>query len=110
MFTSATTYVTSTTSGTASVINIVNSMDSTEDNRRLHFVMEILGPVTSATEGKSITYRGAYRNGVSSGFPFVGGNSLRTTNFICTALTGIRFQASSGNISGTFRLYGIKNS
>ena len=26
------------------------------------------------------------------------------------ALTGIRFLASAGNITGTFRLYGIKNS
>jgi hypothetical protein len=110
VFSSTASYLQTSVIGTGAFTDIVDSQNSSENNRRLEFVMEVMGPVSSATVGKGIIYRGTYRNGVTSGYSFVGGSMFATDNFNCTALTGIRFQASSGNISGTFRLYGIKNS
>jgi hypothetical protein len=110
-FTSVTAVNQSSSTGASSVFSIINTgWDSSESNRRLNFIMEVQGQVASATEGKSVTIRGSYRNGVSTAFTFVGGCSFRTSNFVCTALTGIRFYPDTGTLSGTFRLYGIVNS
>lgn len=68
----------------------------------IHFRMHISNP-TSTTRHHSIDYQGAQvdANGASS---FVNGvGHYNTTG----ALTGVRIYCASGNLSGTFRLYGI---
>lgn len=72
----------------------------------VNFVMWIQNP-TSTTTRKHIDWTGSAESGG-------GGTSIKTANGMghwnaaTTALTGVRFFMSSGNIaSGTFRLYGI---
>lgn len=103
-------YLSTAAIGVGAYVDIINALDSADNNRRLEFVMEVMGPVSSSTVGKGIIYRGSHRTSNTNGATFVGGCMFRTTNFDCGPLTGIRFQASTGTISGTFRLYGIKNS
>jgi hypothetical protein len=57
------------------------------------------------------TIKSMFVNGVASvSGPAVSQIATSGYNSNTDALTGVRFLASSGNISGTFRLYGIKNS
>ncbi len=111
IFSSTASYIQTASSGTSTRGDIISSLTSSGANGlKLEFVMEIMGPVSSDVLAKGLIYRGVHRNGTNAAFSFVGGLMYLTSGNNCGPLTGIRFQASSGNISGTFRLYGIKNS
>ena len=59
------------------------------------------------TNNKSINWDGALFDGAGNCATVTGtGAYISTTG----ALTGVRFYMSSGNITGTFRLYGLRNS
>jgi hypothetical protein len=76
---------------------------SNDSDRHLDFVMYVYIP-SSTTLRKYFTWQGFHGRPPSVVF---GGGQITNT----TALTGVRFFASSGNIAiGTFRLYGIANS
>lgn len=76
-------------------------------SQRGQFTGVVFSPASTA-EAKIATFRGGWYSG-HSGYTL---NAI--DSYVCTsdtsAMTGIRFQMSSGNISGTFRLYGINNS
>lgn len=70
------------------------------------------GPTSDSTNYKQFYWTGAFSSSDGSAGQIVrnthGGGAVRAST---AALTGVRFAADSGNIaSGTFRLYGIKNS
>lgn len=72
------------------------------------FVMWIPFP-SSLTRQKNVYWQGvAQQNGSTAQVQgIINQNSASSDT---TALTGLRFLSSSGNLNGTFRLYGIKNS
>jgi hypothetical protein len=75
------------------------------DTGLVSFVCRIASPV--ATGYKAIEMRGVATNSVGSStrFDISGANANQTS-----AIEGIRFYISSGNMSGNFRLYGVKKS
>jgi hypothetical protein len=77
-------------------------------NFESQFTMMLSNP-TGTTYKKPVTWSGAFARDGSAGLidELVLGAGGSTA---VTALTGVRFLPSSGNISGTFRLYGIANS
>lgn len=81
-----------------------NHNNTGSDAQRTNFIATIQNPVS--TNVKSVMF-----SGVSyCGFDSIGGGTNILGNLADTStasMTGIRFLASSGNISGTFRLYGI---
>jgi hypothetical protein len=87
-------------------IQIATEM-SNASNKKASFVLYTTNP-TSTSIYKSVFMAGAgFRNtGSAAAWLMCSGYYGGATS----ALTGIRFYANSGNISGTFRLYGIKNS
>lgn len=100
----ATTYAGSA-SGSAPFIKMADSTSNTAAGG-INFVMYIHNPTSTAAR-KHIEWIGSSETGG-------GGTSVKTAsgmghwNAATTALTGVRFFMSSGNIaSGTFRLYGI---
>lgn len=99
-----TTYIAA--SGNASTsLSIVLDTGNTA-GRSLQFQMTIMG-VDNTTLIKKLHWTGNSVNSGGNSEALVGGGVNNAT----TALTGVRFFASSGNItSGTFRLYGIVNS
>jgi len=75
-------------------------------DQSIQFSMTVSG-VAGTSLRKKVDWKGIYGGTVNASTPFTGGGDNSAT----TALTGVRFFASSGNItSGTFRLYGITNS
>jgi len=82
-------------------INIASYPASTSN-----FVMYIHNPA-STTKHKGIYWSGVAVNNSNNIVQIVGSAANQSGT---QALTGVRFYADSGNISGTFRLYGIKNS
>jgi hypothetical protein len=68
---------------------------------------------TSTTKHKGIHFQGYQRTseGTSTQMAVISGGGIYTGTSATSALTGVRFLPGAGNISsGTFRLYGIKNS
>lgn len=92
-------------SGGATAIALTNSAGNAA-GKSLNFKLSVYTP-TSTSLSKLVDWTGAAytSDGRATTMQGVGRNTATT------ALTGIRFLASSGNIvSGSFRLYGIKNS
>jgi hypothetical protein len=92
-----------TTSGGALFID-PNISPAESTTNTLSFVCRIVNPASTTTY-KTCELRGVGYNG--SSFIY---NSVFSHNNSTAALTGIRFYNASGNISGTFRLYGVKKS
>jgi hypothetical protein len=87
-------------------INIMNSGIGNAANEGAAFSMMIFNPSSTALS-KRVTWHGSGITAAGLEVCYTG--SAHNTG--TAALTGIRFFPSSGNIaSGTFRLYGIKNS
>lgn len=97
-----------TVGNTAAQIDISGrSMDvSTYPGSTGNYVMYVHNPA-STTKYKTIYWNGYFTNDTEATVMSVGSAAYTGGT---QALTGVRFYASSGNISGTFRLYGIKNS
>ena len=93
----------STYTGTSSTSEIpLSDTAQNADTQTANFVMYIPRPADT-TVNKSVFWSG------HTGIRNTSGYSMNFAN--TSALTGVRFFYSSGNIdSGTFRLYGIKNS
>jgi hypothetical protein len=100
-----------TITSTSSEIQLFEShYAATNPNELSDFIVYIRRP-SNATTYKSVNFIGAGFGGgtsaannavaVEGGGSYTGGTG---------AITGVRFQCSAGNITGTFRLYGIKNS
>ena len=69
-------------------------------------VVRVYDPA-GTTNNKSVNWDGALFDGAGNCATVTGtGAYISTTG----SLTGIRFKMSSGNITGTFRLYGLRNS
>ena len=62
---------------------------------------------SNTTKYKTVNFIGAGFASASYGVTIQGGGSYTAST---QAITGVRFECDAGNISGTFRLYGIKNS
>jgi hypothetical protein len=78
------------------------------EERSASFVMYIPFP-SSLTRQKNVYWQGvAQQNGSTA--QVQGIINQNDASSATTALTGLRFLSSSGNLNGTFRLYGIKNS
>lgn len=90
--------------GTDTRLYIMGNMSSSASGNTA-FVAYIPTP-SSTSVVKSIFINGA---AMTSG-TFMSLISMAGYNTGTSALTGVRFYGSAGNISGTFRLYGIKNS
>jgi hypothetical protein len=101
----ASTYV-GDASGASGSINIMNSGIGNAANEGASFSMMIFNP-SSTTLSKRVTWHGSGITAAGLEVCYTG--SAHNTG--TASLTGIRFFPSSGNIaSGSFRLYGIKNS
>ena len=72
------------------------------------FVMWVPFP-SSLTRQKNVYWTGTGQTGGSTS-QVQGIINQNDASSATTALTGLRFLSSSGNLNGTFRLYGIKNS
>jgi hypothetical protein len=93
-------------SGASGSINIMNSGIGNAANEGAAFSMMIFNPSSTALS-KRVTWHGSGITAAGLEVCYTG--SAHNTG--TAALTGIRFFPSSGNIaSGTFRLYGLKNS
>jgi hypothetical protein len=84
-----------------------NHNNTGSDAQRTNFIATIQNPIS--TNVKSIMFEGVSFCGFSAigGGTNILGNLANTTT---SNMTGIRFLTSSGDISGTFRLYGIAKS
>ena len=91
-------------SDSGGLINIIDSV-SNASAANLNFSMFVRHP-SSTTLQKQVDWTGASCKGVT---PVVRTSRGVGTNTGTAALTGVQFFADSGNISGTFRLYGIAN-
>lgn len=97
---------TSTFSYGSGNVFVTNTNNTGSNAQRTNFVVEIYNPLS--TNAKIANFRGCSYSGFAS----------VVVNWIMAALvstdtsnqTGIRFSASAGTITGTFRLYGLKNS
>ena len=98
----------SANSGTSYTIS--DYVSNSGSDQGVNLVMYVLDPANSST------YKGVFCTGYSNSDNInIAGMNCTMLTGVCqnstAALTGIRFLMSSGNISsGTFRLYGIKNS
>ena len=84
-----------------------NHNNTGSDAQRTNFIATIQNPIS--TNVKSVMFEGVSY----CGFDAIGGGTNILGNLASTTtadMTGIRFLTSSGNISGTFRLYGIAKS
>jgi hypothetical protein len=82
----------------------VGNNQSYPANSNLNFTAYINTP-SSTSIRKSMYYTGSFSNG-SVGIQVQGACGINDTG----ALTGVQWFSSSGNISGTIRVYGIRNS
>jgi hypothetical protein len=102
---------TSTSTGTTPSASTSGSVFYNLDNTAANsasFVMWIPFP-SSLTRKKNVFWQGvAQQNGSTA--QVQGIINQNDASSATTALTGLRFLSSSGNLNGTFRLYGIKNS
>lgn len=95
---------TTTSSGDGTIFDVCSAI-SNSAGMSADFTMHISNPA-GTTNQKMVYWEGVSNTG--SAASNATGQALNTAT---TALTGIRFLASSGNIlTGTFRLYGIANS
>jgi hypothetical protein len=101
---SSTSYGTATVSNGTSSINIFDGLNNS--NVEAAYAILYLSEPSSTSTAKRIFGTGGYSTAGSSriGTVLNGGNTSQD------ALTGVRFLASTGNISGKFSLYGLKNS
>lgn len=104
----AATYITDVSGTTLTYISVTGCNISTASYPAAtsNFVMYIHNPA-STTKHKGIYWSGMAINNTNNIVQIVGSAANQSGT---QALTGVRFYADSGNISGTFRLYGIKNS
>lgn len=97
---------TSTFSYGGTNVFVTATNNTASDAQRTNFIVEIYNPLS--TNAKIANFRGCSYSG----------SSTVVVNWIMAALvsvntsnqTGIRFSASSGTLTGTFRLYGLKKS
>ena len=87
--------------GNASGIQVSPNL-TTSTTSNYTFIFYVYNP-SSTTVNKNCSFTGY---GATPGTQFTGGGLYG----VPTALTGVRFLGSTGTITGTFRLYGIKNS
>jgi hypothetical protein len=89
----------------ATSILLVNLNQTNALNSSANFVCYIYNPASTSV------YKACNITGQSSGTAAVLANYITSGWYAGTgALTGVRFLPISGNINGTFRLYGIKTS
>jgi hypothetical protein len=98
---------TTTVAGTGNTVNTGSGVQitpnlTTSSTNTINFIFYVYNP-SSITVVKNCSFNGY---GSTAGQQFTGGGLYNAT----TALTGVRFLGASGTITGTFRLYGIKNS
>jgi hypothetical protein len=96
----ATTYAGSRNTDTK--ILLASTLEDTQENQ---FQVFLSNP-TGTTYKKPISWEGSFSNAGTGNRSLVVGAGCSE---VVTALTGIRIMASTGTITGTFRLYGIKN-
>lgn len=90
----------------ASAIRMAESVAALS-SRPFNFIMYVSNP-SSTSVVKNVFWHGNFSYDTTSQAVFFSTGAGRNTG--TDALTGVRFYLTSGNISGTFRLYGIKNS
>lgn len=88
------------TSATALQLNTTNHTNQPTDVGQFRI---FFGDVDDTSRSKLITWNGFYTKSPDVGFSVNGGGQFTAT----TAITGIRVLASTGNISGVFKLYGM---
>lgn len=85
-----------------------NGTSNTTANGGLSATVKLFGPNNTANQ-KLISWIGSYGGNTSSAT--ISGSGFGATNLTASAVNGIRFIQTSGNItSGTIRAYGIRNS
>jgi hypothetical protein len=87
--------------------DITAPLNNAPSQRGASFTMTVYDPANALSVNSGTIFGVAY-SGYDTSVPTVINNFLLEHG--AAALTGIRFKASSGNISGTFRLYGISTS
>lgn len=90
----------------ASEIRFVESMGATS-SKPSNFMLYVSTP-SSTSVVKNVYWNGQFTYDTATVATYSTTGTGRNTN--TGALTGVRFFASAGTVSGTFRLYGIKNS
>ena len=91
------------TSGTGTQVNLLPSLGATNAYGFVFYIYSAADTINTKTVSFSV-FGGS--GGGTSQYQSVGGGGYASG----AALTGIRFLMTSGTITGTFRLYGIKNS
>jgi hypothetical protein len=84
--------------------NITQPLNNSPSQRGASFTMTIYDPANALTVNTGTIF-GVCQSGYAGGTPSLINNWLLNTN--AYALTGLRFKASSGNISGVFKIYGV---
>ena len=84
--------------------NITQPLNNSPSQRGASFTMTIYDPANALTVNTGHIF-GVCQSGYAGGTPSLINNWLLNTN--AYALTGLRFKASSGNISGVFKIYGV---
>ena len=96
--------------GTSTYIFINDSQTSNTAARTCDFVMFIHEPASTSVI-KKVHWRGDMISAANNTIQLSGAGAYYASGTpTTTAMTGIRFSMVSGNTTGTFRLYGIKNS
>jgi len=84
--------------------NITESLNSATSQRGAVFTLSVYDPANALTVNLATMFGGAY-SGFASGGSYIIQNFL--TDSTVGALTELEFKASSGNISGIFKIYGV---
>jgi hypothetical protein len=97
---------TTNTTSTSEIAMYESHYAESYPTQEANFIAYIRNP-SNTTKLKPVNFMGAGFAGASNGVTIQGGGCYTAST---GAITGVRFQCSAGNITGTFRLYGIKNS
>jgi hypothetical protein len=103
------TYSADASTSAAQIVLGASMSGATQSGSTLSAVIYINNPA-STTKYKNVYWTGTIINGPSAAASHISNASGGGIYYGLEALTGVRFLYSVGNISGTFRLYGIKNS
>ena len=85
--------------------NITEPLNSAVSQRGAAFTMTVYDPANASSVNNATMFGGSY-SGFASGQPAIINQFLM--DFGPAALTGFRFKAASGNVSGVFKVYGVK--
>ena len=85
--------------------HITEGLNNATSQRGAVFTMSVYDPANALTVNLATMFGGAY-SGFASGGSYIINNFL--TDSTVGALTELEFKAGSGNISGVFKIYGVK--